>query len=156
MFVSMAQLFSLVPGKIGIFTRNAFYSLCLVECGDDVSIGFGTIFSHYDVKIGTGVYIGANCTIGIVTIGDGTMIGSNVDILSGQKQHRRDDNGRLLGSEHGIFQRLHVGRNSWIGNSSVILADVGENCTIGAGSVVTKPVESDSTVVGNPAKPIGN
>jgi sugar O-acyltransferase (sialic acid O-acetyltransferase NeuD family) len=51
-----------------------------------------------------------------------------------------------------------VCRNSFIGMGSVVVSGkvktVGENSIVGAGSVVIKDVEKNSTVVGNPAKPL--
>lgn len=155
-FSTISQVLSLIPGKTGVYSRNAFYKYTLEKCGNDVNVGFGTIFTHYKVKIGDHVYIGARCTIGMADIGDNTMIGSNVDMLSGKRQHHRDNDGKLQGSEHGIFQTIKVGKDVWIGNSAVILADIGDKCTIGAGSVVTKIVEADNVVVGNPARPINS
>jgi acetyltransferase-like isoleucine patch superfamily enzyme len=81
------------------------------------------------------------------------MIGSNVDILSSRHQHRRV-NGRILGSESGTFSVVEIGANTWIGNSAVIMASVGEGCVVGAGSVVVKRVRDGATVVGNPAREI--
>jgi virginiamycin A acetyltransferase len=154
LFVSISQLLSLCPGKIGVHLRRGFYYMALRECGDDVSIDFGTFFSHFNIDLGRRVYIGSRCIIGMATIGDGVMIGSNVDMLSGRNQHRRDEQGRLLGSEHGEFKMISIGANSWIGNSTVILADVGMDCTVGAGSVVVHPIAEQQTVVGNPARSI--
>ena len=45
-------------------------------------------------------------------------------------------------------------RNCWVGAGSTILpgVTVGENAIVGAGSVVTKDVEPNTIVAGNPAK----
>ena len=50
-----------------------------------------------------------------------------------------------------------IGKNVWIGAGATVLpgVTVGDNAVIGAGSVVTKNVEADTVVAGNPAKPIG-
>ena len=47
--------------------------------------------------------------------------------------------------------KLHLGGDCWIGNSSVIMADIGEASVIGAGSVVVKPIPPLCVAVGNPA-----
>jgi len=49
-----------------------------------------------------------------------------------------------------------IGNNCWIGGSVTILPGVtiGDNVTIGAGSVVTKDIHSNSVAVGNPCKVI--
>ncbi|MCH5330753.1 MAG: galactoside O-acetyltransferase, partial [Alistipes sp.] len=45
-------------------------------------------------------------------------------------------------------------RGCWIGAGSTILpgVTVGENAVVGAGSVVTKDVEDNTVVAGNPAR----
>ena len=49
-----------------------------------------------------------------------------------------------------------MGSHSWIGGDVVITPGVtiGENCVIGAGSVVTKDIPANSLAVGNPCKVI--
>lgn len=51
---------------------------------------------------------------------------------------------------------IKVGNNIWIGGNVVVLLGVtiGDNVTIGAGSVVNKDIESNSIAVGNPCKVI--
>ena len=48
---------------------------------------------------------------------------------------------------------VKIGDNVWIGMNAVILKGVtiGENSVVAAGSVVTKSVESNAVVAGNPA-----
>jgi acetyltransferase-like isoleucine patch superfamily enzyme len=153
LFASCSQLLSLFPGRTGSYLRRAFYRRTIVACADDAHIEFGTVLAHEEASIGRGVYIGTFCSLGKVAIGDNVMIGSNVDILSSRHQHRRV-NGRLLGSESGLFSMVEIGANTWIGNSAVIMASVGEGCIVGAGSVVVKRVRDGVTVVGNPAREI--
>ncbi len=54
----------------------------------------------------------------------------------------------------GLYLHTRIGRNCFIGGESLILPGitVGDDCVIGAGSVVTKDVPSRSIVPGNPAK----
>ena len=49
-----------------------------------------------------------------------------------------------------------IGDNCWIGGSVSILpgVSIGDNVTIGAGSVVVKDIPSGSVAAGNPAKVI--
>src|SRR5207237_2914280 len=119
-FAGCAELLSLVPGKPGIFLRRSFYRMTLAVCPTDCPIGFGTTFAHPDAEIHAGVYVGSRCTIGSATLEQDVTIGSNVDILSGRRQHGF---GRLdlpIQQQGGAFQQVRIGRNSWIGNSSVI------------------------------------
>jgi virginiamycin A acetyltransferase len=154
LFGTFSQLLSLLPGTTGMYLRRAFYRATLEDCGGDVAIGFGTIFSHAAVRLGRGVYIGGGGTLGMVDIGDGTVIGSNVDIPSGRRQHLRGPDLQVEDPHEGAFVTISIGRKCWIGNSAVILAPIGNNCTVGAGSVVVKPVPDGQTVVGNPAREV--
>jgi len=49
---------------------------------------------------------------------------------------------------------IHIGRNVWLGGGAIILpgVTVGDNSIVGAGSVVTKDVEPNTIVVGNPVR----
>jgi maltose O-acetyltransferase len=52
-----------------------------------------------------------------------------------------------------IMRKTKVGNNVRIGSNSTILpVTIGDNVIIGAGSVVTKDIPSNTTVYGNPAK----
>jgi maltose O-acetyltransferase len=55
-----------------------------------------------------------------------------------------------------IAKPVRIGKNVWITTRCIILPGVtiGDNCVIGAGSVVTKDVPSNSMVGGNPARVI--
>jgi acetyltransferase-like isoleucine patch superfamily enzyme len=74
-----------------------------------------------------------------------------VQILSGTRQHSRDDSGRLT-DQGRVFRRISIGPHCWIGAGAIISADVGAKTTIGPGSVVTSDLPSGSTVSGNPAR----
>jgi len=47
---------------------------------------------------------------------------------------------------------VEIGENSWLGNGTILLADVGARCIVGAGTVVTKPLPDGVIAVGNPAR----
>ncbi|KXK07446.1 MAG: Maltose O-acetyltransferase [Microgenomates bacterium OLB22] len=51
---------------------------------------------------------------------------------------------------------IHIGKNVWVTSRCIILPGVtiGDNTTIGAGSVVTKDIPANCFAAGNPAKPI--
>jgi virginiamycin A acetyltransferase len=150
-FAGCAELLSLVPGKPGVFLRRSFYRMTLDRCATDVHVGFGTLLAHPDSVIEPGVYVGPRCMLGKVVLERDTTLGSNVDVLSGRRQH---DFARLdvpIQSQHVHYTRVRIGHNSWVGNSAVVMADVGADCVVGAGSVVVKPIPARSVAVGNPA-----
>jgi virginiamycin A acetyltransferase len=150
-FSTCAEFLSLFPGRLGIYLRRGFYRRTLDDYAVDASIGFGTILAHPQVRIARGVSIGPRCTLGRVVLDEYVTIGSNVDLLSGRRQHNFDDLDTPIQNQGGSFQPVHIGRNGWIGNSAVIMADVGADCVIGAGSVVVKPIPAQSVAAGNPA-----
>jgi len=86
-----------------------------------------------------------------IEFGDNVFIGPAVKIISAN--HSKHDY-----LEHDLSPNLtiRIGSNTWIGANVVILpkATIGENCIIGAGSVVTKEIPSNSIAVGNPARVI--
>jgi virginiamycin A acetyltransferase len=150
-FAAGSEWLCLVPGRLGVYLRRGYYRMALEACASDCHIGFGTTFAHPQARIGRGVYIGNRCTLGTVAIGDHATIGSNVDILSGRRQHNFSRLDAPIQDQGGTFDRVCLGRNCWIGNSAVVMADVDDDCVIGAGSVVVKPVPPRSLAVGNPA-----
>jgi acetyltransferase-like isoleucine patch superfamily enzyme len=158
-FAGCSELLSLVPGLTGVLLRRGFYHMTLESCAEDCHIGFGTTLPHRQVRIGRRTYIGNRCIIGMVTIEDDVAIGSNVDVLSGRHHHNFGDPTRPILEQGGTYAMIRIGRNSWIGNGAIVMADIGPECVIGAGSVVVKPIPTRSVAVGNPAtvkKPVGD
>lgn len=56
----------------------------------------------------------------------------------------------------GLYLNTRIGRNCFIGARSVILpgVQIGDECVVAAGSIVTKDVPTRSLVAGNPARTI--
>lgn len=107
------------------------------------------------IHIGEHVFINMNCTFldgGYITIGDHTLVGPNVQIYTPQHPMDADTRRTLLEKSHPIT----IGRDCWIGGGSIICPGVtiGDRAIVGAGSVVTKDIPADTTVVGSPAKVI--
>ena len=151
-FPGWSQAFSLLPGITGVYLRRAFYGWVLPRCGKDVWISFGTVFSHPTAEIGDRVYIGVGCMIGDVSLEEDVLLGSHVSIINGNRQHGVERLDVPIREQPGEFPRITIGRDSWIGDRSIVMADVGEQCVIGAGSVVTKPLPERAIAVGNPAR----
>ncbi|MBB5320706.1 acyltransferase [Marinobacter oulmenensis] len=152
LFAGFSQLLSLVPGLSGSYLRVAFYRFTMGACSRDLYIGFGTLFSQQPTELGSGCYIGPQCNIGLCTIEKNCLLGSGVHILSGRNQHRFDGSDTPIRLQGGVFTRVTVGENSWIGNGAIVMANIGSRCVVGAGAVVTRDVPPGSVVVGNPAR----
>lgn len=151
-FQCCSQFLSLFPGVPGNYLRQQFYRLALSECYDDCCIEFGTLLNQRGIELGHRVYMGANCCIGLCRIEDDVMLGSNVDIVSGKKQHFIDRLDIPMREQGGEFEKIVIGEDCWLGNSSVVMANVGKKSIVAAGSVVIKDVPPYSIVGGNPAK----
>ncbi len=154
LFCAIGQLLALFPGKTGSLLRVAFYKCTLRTVSSNCHIDFGSYFPHPDVVIHEGVYIGAYCIVGKCEIGEHTLIGSFVNILSGNRQHNFNEAGKPIQSQKGKFIRITIGADCWIGNNSVLMTKIGNRSVIGAGSVVTKPIPPYSVAVGNPCRVI--
>ncbi len=148
-FVFMAQLLSLIPGLLGSCLRSAYYASTLERASHEFHIGFGSIFCHRAATVGRYTSIGMYCIFGRVHIGEKVMFANRVSIPSGKRQHLCEAGG----IDHKTrYETINVGNRTWIGEGAVIMADVGENSIVGAGSVVTRALPPGITAVGNPAK----
>ncbi|AHF05875.1 serine O-acetyltransferase [Desulfitobacterium metallireducens DSM 15288] len=96
---------------------------------------------HPGAKIGQGFFIDHG--MGVV-IGETAEVGDNVTLYQGVTL---GGTGKEKGKRHPT-----IGNNVFIGSGAKILGSIkiGNDVKIGAGSVVTKPVPADSTVVGVP------
>ncbi len=153
-FQASSQLLCLVPTRIGTYLRAAFYFSVCNSVDRQVSIGFVTLLSHSNIDIGQHVYIGAQCNIGSCSIGADCLLGSGVHVLSGKYQHQITDVNIEIRNQPGRFEKIVIGNNCWIGNNSTVMAAVGSNTIIAAGSVVVNDIPANSIAAGNPAKVI--
>ena len=88
--------------------------------------------------------------MGKVTIGNNTMFGPNVSIITAG--HPIHPDSRNSGYEYGIG--ITIGDSVWLGSNVVVNPGVhiGNNVVIGSGSVVTKDIPDNVVAVGNPCR----
>lgn len=144
--VAPAERGSMAPALRALF--GAVADDVFIEAPFHCSYGINT-------SLGARVYLNAGCTIldsGRVTIGEGTMLGPNVQIYCAD--HHRDAVLRSQGLE--VAKAVTIGADVWIGGGAIILGGVtiGGGAIVGAGSVVTKDVAAGAVVAGNPARPL--
>ncbi len=100
---------------------------------------------HPGATLGEGLFIDHGAG---VVIGETAEVGQNVTIYQGVTL---GGTGKETGKRHPT-----VGDNVVIGAGSLLLGSitVGDNVRVGAGSVVVQNVPSNTTVVGNPGRPV--
>ena len=96
-----------------------------------------------------GVGINTNCYIvsmKSISIGAGSILGPNVVCVD----HDHDFKNQLgLSAMHYTTGTISIGKNVWIGANTVILKDtiIGDNCVIGAGSVVKGEIPKGTILI---------
>lgn len=124
----------------------------------------GPVFFHYGrhTRIGKNCFINYNFTVqddARVTIGDNCCFGPNVTIvtplhpmLPDERAQMRDKDGNKM---HMCYAKpVSIGHDCWFGANVVVCPGVtiGENCVIGAGSVVTGDIPPNSFAAGVPCR----
>ena len=109
----------------------------------------------YNIEIGENFYSNHNLVIldpAKVTFGDNVFIGPNCGFYTPEHPILAEE--RNKGLEYA--RPINVGNNVWFGGGVSVLSGVtiGDNVVIGAGSVVTKDIPSNTVAVGNPCQVI--
>ena len=107
------------------------------------------------MEVGENFFANTNCVIldeAKVTFGDNVFIAPNCSFYTAG--HPLDVELRNKKIEYAL--PIHVGNNVWIGGNVVVVPGVtiGDNTTIGAGSVVTHDIPSGVVAAGNPCRVI--
>ncbi len=134
-----------------------------------LSVRFGTIgntvfirenftySSPKNIRLGHHIYINHHVDLGAdasgIEIGNFVQIAPYVTIMSAMHEHERTDI-PMYEQKGYISKKVIIEDDVWIGLRAIILPGVkiGKGAIVGAGSVVTKNVESYSVVGGVPAK----
>lgn len=131
---------SFLSNLVGLYSRTILLTRiqgASIEIGDNVGISGATIYARSKI-----------------TIGDNTNIGGNVKILDNDF-HPVDAQARLLDDKDQIGAApVRIGKNCFIGCNVLILkgSEIGDNCVVGAGAVVSGKFEANCVIAGNPAK----
>lgn len=145
--------------------RNAILSELIGSLGKNCFLQ-GPITFHYGshTTIGDNCFINFNFTVqddAKVTIGSGCNFGPNVTIVTPCHPMLADERKEILCADGGIRRLCYakpvsIGKDCWFGANVVVCpgVTVGDNCVIGAGSVIVKDIPSDCFAAGNPCKVI--
>lgn len=89
----------------------------------------------------------------LIELGDKVVVSGGCDFVThdGAVRCFRDEI-----NDADIFGRIIIGNNVFIGINSTILPNtyIGDNCIVGAGSVVRGKFPENSVIIGNPAKAV--
>lgn len=151
-YETIAHSISLIPGPLGMHLRYGYYSQVL-NSRDNFVVSFGSYFSKRSAKIGKNCNIGAYCIIGNVDLGDDVMIASRASLLSGKYQHGNANN-YGQDTEKQNFEKISIGKDTWIGEGAIIASNIGNECIVAAGTVVLRDIPDGYLVSGNPGKPL--
>ena len=107
------------------------------------------------VRLGAGVFVNFGAVFldpTTITIGDQTQIGPSVQLLTAD--HPRDPAKRTAGPE--LARPITIGARVWLGGGVIVCPGVtiGDDTTIGAGSVVVRDIPAGVIAAGNPCKVI--
>jgi Serine acetyltransferase len=131
-----------------------FVNLYGCEIGDQTRIGSF-------VEVQKNARIGARCKISShtficegVTIEDDVFVGHGVTFINDRYPRATNGEGRPQTEADWNCEQTLVKRGASIGSGATLLGGItiGENATIGAGSVVTGDVPPNAVVAGNPAR----
>ena len=146
------QALALVPGLLGQYLRRAFLTRALAHCHVTATIEFGTICSSAESRIDENVYVGPGCHLGLVHLERNVLVAAGVHIPSGGQTHGIADPNTPIREQPGARQLVRIGAGAWIGSAAIVMADVGSNTVVGAGSVVTGPLPESVIAAGAPAR----
>ena len=148
------QALGLVPGLTGQYLRRAFLARVLGSFHWTATVEFGTLFSSAGARLDEHVYVGPRCHLGLVHLERDVLLGAGVHVPSGGSTHGIDDVSRPIREQEPCRHLVTVGAGSWIGSGAIVMADVGHDSVIGAGSVVTRSVPPLVIAAGVPARVI--
>ena len=116
-----------------------------IKIGDNVGMSGSTIYAWDEITIGDNTIIGANCKII-----DNDFHPIDTDV------RRKDMQNHTVTADRVLKKPVHIGKNVFIGCNSLILkgTEIGDDCIVGAGSVVSGTFPPGSVIAGNPARVI--
>jgi acetyltransferase-like isoleucine patch superfamily enzyme len=151
-FVTVSRSLALIPGRAGMLWRRRWYEFTLAGCGPNLYVDWMAAIRTPKARLGRNVFIGTFCWLGWVDVGDEVMLGGHITVLSGAHHHHFNRLDAPMTQQGGELSQTTIGRDVWVGDGAVIMADVAPGTVIGAGAVVTRTFAPNSILAGVPAR----
>lgn len=138
-----SEIFKSLFGSVGedVWIEAPFYC----DYGEQIYIG-NHVFINYSC-----VFLDSNT----ITINDHVLIGPGVQIYTASHPLKADERININEKSYLTTSKpVEIGEQCWIGGGTFIMPGItiGSKTTIGAGSVVTKPIPANVFAAGNPCK----
>lgn len=132
-------VYKLVYGKSVCFGKNTTFR-------KDFSLMIG---ENGSVIIGDNCFFNNHCSINAlqsVKIGDGSIFGEGVKVYD--HNHKFRDSSNEIKQQGYSVAAVKIGSHCWLGSNVIVLkgAEIGDNCVIGAGCVISGNVPENSIV----------
>ena len=126
---------------IGLYQRSIIFARdgAKIHIGNNVGLSGTTVYSFNSIEIGHNAIIGANTKI----------LDSDFHPVNADARLENCDN-----KEKTLTKPIMIGNNVFIGCNCIILkgSNIGDNCVVGAGSVVSGYFAPNTIIAGNPAR----
>ena len=135
--------------------KEAYLKEVFAECGENcyIELPFHASWGGHHVHFGNRIFANFNLTLiddGHIYVGDRVLFAPNVTVATANHPIEPE----LRRYEMQYNRDVHIGENTWIGTGVIILpgVNIGKNCVIGAGSVVTNDIPKNTVAYGNPCR----
>lgn len=140
---------SFLSNLIGLYQRTIIVTRTpesKIKIGNNVGISGATIYARNSIEIGDNTLIGGNCKI----------IDNDFHPVNTEERIKQIKNRNGLVNYEIPSKPIKIGKNCFIGCNAMILKGtiLGDNCVVGAGSIVSGKFNDNCMIVGNPGKVI--
>ena len=168
------KITNIILNKFMMYFKSFFYRVIIILRGGRISYSASLIIGKKAIfRVGKNIRILANVRISVLDdatfeISDNVIINHMCTLYVADKIFI--DTGSRLSHQCSLIdhdytsdgiqffskknkQKIIVGKNVWLGSNVIVLkgVSIGDNCVIGAGTVITKKIQANSKVVSDNA-----
>ena len=145
--IKIGNNFRLISSNRRSLIANFFHTKLTIIGSGKINIGDNVSFNGVAIT-----------SMNKISIGNEAMLAPNVVITDTDFHKSSVINDRQELCDPDIKHSIEIGKNVWIGASTIILkgVSIGENSIVSAGSVVSKDIPANVIAAGNPACTVSN